>query len=403
MLKRIGLITVISTLLLALLALPALASFTDDIARDLGAKTATLVAPAGNEWLIDLDAASGVQIGDLFVVAAKGTPVIHPVTKKVIGSIDEPRALLRVSKIKSGYSYATVVNAAGELKAGEEARRFAGMPALFWDYAGDGEGIFAQLQGALPELNWQSYGLAQAQRPEQPRPVAGMAPSLVFVLNAQGLGVKDHQLQPLRFYRTELSGRGPAPPVAAGSSAAGAVAAVPVAVPAPSGASIVAPASQAAAVPGSSSPGLLSGISSVFGGGSTPPPGPGSGQSTRGGLIVSQMDSKEGVWYGPRMEGQPVGIDVADLDGDGRQEVALGFKDRVVVARVVAGKFEPLADYAIGQSGDILTLDAFDLNGDGRAELFLSVVQPNSVRSQVLVLRNGQLEAVVVQVPYFLR
>jgi len=103
------------------------------------------------------------------------------------------------------------------------------------------------------------------------------------------------------------------------------------------------------------------------------------------------------------MEGQPVGIDVADLDGDGRQEVALGFKDRVVVARVVAGKFEPLADYAIGQSGDILTLDAFDLNGDGRAELFLSVVQPNSVRSQVLELRNGQLEAVVVQVPYFLR
>ena len=87
-----------------LLALPALAAFQDDIARDLGAKTATLVAPAGNEWLIDLDAASGVQIGDLFVVAAKGTPVIHPVTKKVIGSIDEPRALLRVSKIKSGYS-----------------------------------------------------------------------------------------------------------------------------------------------------------------------------------------------------------------------------------------------------------------------------------------------------------
>lgn len=401
MVKRFGFM-VLSVFLFAFLTLPAFAGFKEDVARDLGVKTATLVAPAGSEWLIDLDAASGVQAGDLFAVVAKGAPVVHPVTRKVIGSIDETRAVLRVTKVKSGYSYAEVVSGKGDLKAGDETRRFAGLPAVFWDYAGDGEGVFAQLQGALPELTWQSYAAAQATKPDQPRPVPNAEPGLVFVYNAQGLGVKDQSFQPLRFYSpAQVTGR-----VAAAPSG-DAVATAPV------GASIVTPGSPAAAptpgaLPGSSSPGVFSGITNIFSGGSSTPPGPGgvlagSGGGTRGGLIVSQMDSKEGVWYGPRMEGKPVGIDVADVDGDGKNEVALAFRDRVVLARVVAGKFEPVADYVLGQNGDAVSLDALDLNGDGRAELYLSVVLMNSVRSQVVELRNGRLEAVIKDVPFFLR
>ena len=62
-----------------------------------------------------------------------------------------------------------------------------------------------------------------------------------------------------------------------------------------------------------------------------------------------------------------------------------------------------MADYPLGQSGEVLTLDAMDQNRDGRAELYLSVVLMNSVRSQVLELRNGKLEPVIKEVPFFLR
>lgn len=41
-----------------LISLPAFAGFKEDVARDLGAKSATLVAPAGAEWLLDTDAGS---------------------------------------------------------------------------------------------------------------------------------------------------------------------------------------------------------------------------------------------------------------------------------------------------------------------------------------------------------
>jgi hypothetical protein len=149
-------------------------------------------------------------------------------------------------------------------------------------------------------------------------------------------------------------------------------------------------------------------MSTVTAGGSAPQPGPGgvlagSGQSSRGGLLISQMDNKEGVWYGPRLDGHPIGLDVADLTGDGKQEVVLGFKDRLVVARLVAGQYEVVAEHSFGRGGDALSLDALDLDGDGRAELYVSMVQMQNVASQVLELRDGQFQAVIKNVPYFLR
>lgn len=393
MFKRFGLLIVA-----ILFTLPAFAGFQEDVARDLGEKTATLVAPAGSEWLIDLDAASGVQAGDLFAVITKGSPVVHPVTKKVIGSIDETRALLRVTKVKSGYSYAAVVKADGDLRAGDEARRFTGLPAVFWDYAGDGEGIFAQLQGALPGLHWQSYAAAQASRPDQPRPVPGMEPGLVFVFNAQGLGVKDQTFQPLRFYRPDQMGRGPAPAAAGSAPVAGAYAAT-----APSAGGIVSGEARGT-MPGSASPGWLP---TIFGGGGSTQPGPGGvlagSGGARGGLIVSQMDSKEGIWYGPRMAGSPVGVEVGDLDGDGKNEVAMGFKDRLVVARVVAGKFEPVADYSFERAGNALSFSGLDLDGNGRMEFYITLAQVNSISSIGLELQGGKLQQVIKPVPYFLR
>lgn len=393
-----------SLLFVFLLVLPAvaLAGFQEEVARDLGVKNAILVAPAGGEWLIDLDAAAGVQVGDLLSVVSKGAPVVHPVTRQVIGSLDTIRAVLQVTKVKNGYSYASVIKADGEIKAGDEARRFAGLPAVFWDYTGEGEAIFTQLQGALPELNWTGYAAAQGARPEQPRPVPGMSPGLVFVLNAQGLGVKDQAFQPLRFYRPEQFGATPAAaPASFGNTSRQAAVA-------PAGGSIVVPGSAAGTVPGGKSSGWLASVTSVFGGSQSQPPGPGgvlagSGSAARGGLIVSQMDSREGVWYGPRMEGKPVGVEVGDFDNDGKNETVLCFKDRLVVTRVVGGQLTPVADFSFGHYGEALTLDGFDIDRDGKPELYVSMVQLNTARSMMLELRDNKLQIVIKQIPWLLR
>ena len=130
---------------------------------------------------------------------------------------------------------------------------------------------------------------------------------------------------------------------------------------------------------------------------------PGSGTATRGGLIMSQMDNREGVWYGPRMEGHPIGVEVGDIDGDGKNEIALGFKNRIVVAKVVAGQFEPVADYELGRVGTAMTLDGLDLDGNGLMELYVSVAEMNTLRSFAVEMQNGKLEPVVSNIPYLLR
>ncbi|TLM64240.1 MAG: VCBS repeat-containing protein [Deltaproteobacteria bacterium] len=379
---------------LVLSALPAVAGFEAEVARDLGPKVATLVAPAptAGEWLIDADAAQGVQTGDLFAVVLKGAPIVHPVTKQTLGNLETVKAVLRVTKVKSGYSYALPVGSADDLKAGEVARRFSGLPATFWDYTGKGEGVLATLQGALPDLHWQSYSAAQAGRPDQgAKPAAVLEPGLVFVLNAQGLAVKDHTLQPLRFYRPEQFGMAPTVATAAapapGPGGLGfIVPQQPVAAqpqPAPTAPAIIAPASQATAMPGRAS---------------------GGPQSVRGGLIYNtQFENRDGVWYGPRQEGHPIGLEVGDMDGDGKKEVAVAFKDRLEVSRIDAGNLRPVARYDFPVSRKALSLDGLDLNGDGRMELYLSSVQMLEVRSLLVELRDGQLLAVNQDIPWFTR
>lgn len=376
-----------------LFPLPALAGFQEDVTRDLGPKTAILIAPAptAGEWLIDADAAQGVQTGDLFAVILKGAPIVHPVTKQTVGNLETVKAVLRVTKVKSGYSYVAPVAPADDLKAGEVVRRFSGLPATFWDYTGQGEGVLATLQGALPDLHWQSYAAAQASRPEATaRPTAGTEPGLLFVLNAQGLAVKDYTQQPLRFYRPEQFGIAPtAPPVGAatglGMSGPGFIIpqqAAPQA-PAPMAPAIIAASNQAVAMPGRSSAGP---------------------QTVKGGLIYNtQFENRDGVWYGPRQDGHPVGMEVGDMDGDGKKEVAVAYKDRLEVSRIESGSLRLVAKYEFPVSRKALTLDGADLNGDGRMELYLSAVQMLDVRSLIIELRGAQLEPVNQDVGWFLR
>jgi hypothetical protein len=375
-------------------AVSSWAGFEEEVAKDLAVKSAYLVAPVGQLWLIDIDAKQGVQTGDLFTVVERGAPIVHPVTGDVIGTLDEVKAVLKVTRVKAGYSYVNVLKSEGELKAGDEIKRFAGLNAIFWDYTGQGEPVFTDLQAALPELDWESYVAAQEGRPQTPEPQPGMDAGLVFVLTDQGLAVKDSSFQPIRFYRSQELADQPAPAPVAAAPVGQLSSSTRLTAPAPQAAGIVAAPQQGTAMQGES------GGSSMFGGLFSSGPQPIQGQ--RGGLIVSNMDSRAGVYYGPRMHGHPIGVEVGDFDGDGKNDVALCFKDRLVLAHVENGQFTPLAEHAFGSYGSALSLSAIDLDNNGQLEFYVSVVTMNSVSSTVLELRDGQLTRVIENVPFFL-
>lgn len=162
---------------------------TAQIAKDFSLVSGYVVMATGNEYIIDLDSAQGVAAGDLFSVVTKGGNIVHPVTKKIIGSLDTVSAVLKVTRIKSGYSYAVKVRGEGDLSAGTEINRFDSINATFQDQSGDSEVLKAELMAALPRLQWQ--GDTQVADAD-----------LAFVATTAGLQVRDGSGQLLRSYQT---------------------------------------------------------------------------------------------------------------------------------------------------------------------------------------------------------
>ncbi len=211
--------------LVFLSASAVLAGTLEDLAADLQSVSGYVVLPVQNEFLIDLDSSQGVAVGDLFSVVQPGEKITHPVTGKVLGTLDVRKAVLQVTQVASGFSHARLVNGSGKVARGDAIRRFANLRATVWDYTGRGESFYADLQSALPDLEWQDYATAQASRPKQPGVTQTVDADLLVVLDGQQVSVRDGAFRLLHAYPSPLTGR----PAVAGATSA--TTPLPAAVP----------------------------------------------------------------------------------------------------------------------------------------------------------------------------
>jgi hypothetical protein len=219
-------ISALALLLTLFVAAPAGAAVLNDIKKDFKSLSGYVIMPVGDEFLIDLDASQGVVTGDLFSVVKPGEKIIHPVTKKVLGTLDQVKGTLEVTRVKSGYSYARPLPGTSGVERGDVIRRYENVTAVFWDYTGQGEPFFDQLKSALPSLEWEDYAAAQATRPPTlSAPPKGGA-MLIFVLRHDGLEVRDPDFQVIHAYP-------PPAGLAAAVVPSQAAAPKPVAVPVP--------------------------------------------------------------------------------------------------------------------------------------------------------------------------
>ncbi|PLX83184.1 MAG: hypothetical protein C0617_11635 [Desulfuromonas sp.] len=379
--QRFSLCVFLVLISLLLRPFPGQAELTDDVAKDLLPVPGSLVMTVGTEWLVDLDATQGTRVGDLFSVVGPGERVVHPTTGKVLGTLDAVKGFVQVTRVKEGYSYASILSASEALSPGDRIRRWENLPALFWDDTGGGEPLFQALRERLPHLDWTPYADAQAARPRPAGPLEGQRAVLVFLLDEYGLGVKDGAFQTLRSY----------PPEALGGFAGTAFPALPLSPAQP-------PAPPAVPAPAVSATAATSGqlAGSTLSASLAPAEG-------RGAIIRKEAAGLEGVWSSAELKGQPVGIEVGDLDGDGRLEVAVCFKDRLEIGRVAAKGFDPLSTLPLKDSRKLISLDGADLDGDGRLELYLTAGRGEELASFVVELVEGGLQEVISRVPWWFR
>lgn len=363
----------LATLLFSLVTVPAFsqAPLPQQLREDFKPLNGIIIMPVGEEYLIDLDAGKGLVEGDLFSVVEPGERVVHPQTGEVLGSLDKVKGYLQVTRIKSGYSYVRPVGEKKDFSKGEAVRRFEGVRAGFWDYTGAGEGLFAELRGALPALDWQNYSAAQNQKPASPKPLPGGEPPLLFIYKDNLLEVRGASFQILHSYTLSAGSAAP-------SAAAATIAPVPLPVPVPGGIQV--------APPVSASPAIVP---------TTP-----SDQS--GAIVRREIKQDEGVWTGEEWKSNPQGIEAGDFDGDGKNEIATLFKDRVEISRLEGGSLSILDTVSFNGAIKALTIDGADLDGNGRIELYITAVHNYQLSSLIVVAEGSSYRIAAEGIAYYL-
>ena len=89
--------------------LAAIAELPDNVAVDFAVVEGVVVMPINDEYIVDLDARDDLNVGDVLTLVTPGERIFHPVSKEVIGSVDNVVGFLQVTRIYTGYSYAKVL------------------------------------------------------------------------------------------------------------------------------------------------------------------------------------------------------------------------------------------------------------------------------------------------------
>ncbi len=172
----------------------------EDLVGDLQPVPGYVVLPVQDEYLIDLDATKGLVVGDLFSVVQVGEKITHPVTGKVIGTLDTSKGVLQVTQIKEGFSHSKALSNKSAIKRGDSIRRYDGLRTAFWDYTGKAEGFYSSLKAALPALDWQDFAAAQAEKPANPSAANATVADLFIVATRDGITVRDTTYKVVRAY-----------------------------------------------------------------------------------------------------------------------------------------------------------------------------------------------------------
>ena len=107
-------------LLSVIIAVSGKAAVLDDVVKDFKPVVGYVIKVVGGNCIVDVDKSRGITTGDLFSVIKPGEKLIHPVTKEIIGTLEETKGIIKIISIKSGYSYARFFENAFALRLADQ-------------------------------------------------------------------------------------------------------------------------------------------------------------------------------------------------------------------------------------------------------------------------------------------
>jgi len=348
--------------------------------------------------VLDLTAKDGIYPGLEMEVFREGEPFKHPVTGDLMGRMEKTVASLKIVDVRDRFSVGQLLEQEGSVKAGDGvrvtgARILLGLAKVESPPAAE---MAARTLARELELALQKTGRFEVFDNRMMRSTvvkAGLKedvpltdPAALRVLR-EGLRLSALALPSLgeggRVLDVQLRSVRTAHPLTVVSVEG--VTAVAETPPEP------APSTQVARTPAPSpTPAWI---------------GPDDPKRLNTGFLVAPSAAMpgSGLILGPDFDGTMRAVAVGDLTGDGQPKVAVADGERIQIFAVEKGRvFRHL--WTSERSGNnILGLDAADVNGNGRAELFVTNYYGGRLNSYVLEWQGSGMVPVWQEVPLYFR
>jgi hypothetical protein len=123
-------------------------------------------------------------------------------------------------------------------------------------------------------------------------------------------------------------------------------------------------------------------------------------------VVSTEANIKESaLWRGGYIPERLIGLDLADVDRDGRNELVYITTHNVYLGRRNGPVLEQLANYKTEDNMVLLSVDLLDLDGDGRREIIVSAQYNDQTASSLILAYNGtkELQVVARNIPWYLR
>jgi len=350
-----------SLILLFFFSFTVRAEIPDQLKNDFSPLSGSIVMPIGDEYLVNLDASMGLHEGDILTIIMLGEKIIDPNTKKVLGTLELPKGFLQVTRIKSGYSYTKLLTTNVIPAKGDKVKRFEQTPCRFTNKE-SAIALANDLEYALPHLHW-------LKSTDETKPL------LFFSVNEQGLEISDATGTKLKNY-----------PYNNGQLT------VPVAGINHSDSFQLGDDHNKKTLLNQA----VNNVTGIIGWG-------GKDKRLENPGITQALQLNNGIWISTNLKGNPVGLAVADFDGDGHLETAIAMQNSLKIYRIVGKKLTLVSIVNFAAGVNLLALDQADIDKNGISELYITANNKTKISSQVVEFTQGRYKKTQSQLPWFFR